>query len=228
MSDVPAVPPAVSSALDWRQVLKLRLVVAVGLIVVRLLGSTWRVRVRNACGWQQLRAAGKPWVFALWHGSLLPLTYRHRNSQITVVVSEHRDGEIIARLIDALGNRTVRGSTTRGAGRALLSMIRELERGFVVAITPDGPRGPALSFQAGAVVAAHRAGVPVVGILMHVDRAWRLNSWDRFVIPKPFARLTIAYTDPTIVSGASSREAAEQTERFQALMRAAQEVADAP
>lgn len=224
MSDV----PAVASAPQWRQALRLRLIVAAGLIVVRLLGSSWRFRERNASGWRQLRAEKKPWVFALWHGSLLPLTYRHRSQQITVVVSEHRDGEIIARLIDALGNRTVRGSTTRGAGRALLAMIRELERGFVVAITPDGPRGPALSFQAGAVVAAHRAGVPVVGILMHVDRAWRLKSWDRFVIPKPFARITVAYTDPTIVGGASSREAAEETARFQELMRGAQEVADAP
>jgi lysophospholipid acyltransferase (LPLAT)-like uncharacterized protein len=224
VKDVAAVPPAP----DWRQALKLRLIVAVGLLAVRLLGSTWRFRVRNAGGWQRLRAEKKPWVFALWHGSLLPLTYRHRNQQITVVVSEHRDGEIIARVIDALGNRTVRGSTTRGSGRALLSMIRELERGFVVAITPDGPRGPALSFQPGAVVAAHRAGVPVVGILMHVDRAWRLKSWDRFVIPKPFARITVAYTDPTMVDAASSREAAAETARFQDVMRAAQVVADAP
>ena len=224
MNDVAAVPPAAR----WRQALTLRLIVAVGLIAVRLLGSTWRFRVRNSDGWQRLRAEKKPWVFALWHGSLLPLTFRHRNQQITVVVSEHRDGEIIARVIGALGNRSVRGSTTRGAGRALLSMIRELERGFVIAITPDGPRGPALSFQPGAVVAAHRAGVPVVGILMHVDRAWRLKSWDRFVIPKPFARITIAYTDPTMVGGASSREAANDIARFEELMRAAQEVADAP
>jgi lysophospholipid acyltransferase (LPLAT)-like uncharacterized protein len=220
-------PPVDTKGL-WRDAAKLWAIVTFGLLAVRLLASTWRFRTRNAEGWQRLRAARKAYVLALWHGSLLPLTYRHRNQQITVVVSEHRDGEIIARMIVALGNRTVRGSTTRGGSRALLAMIRELERGFVVAITPDGPRGPALSFQAGAVVAAHRAGVPLVGILLHVDRAWRLKSWDGFVIPKPFARLTIAYTDPTMVGGTSSREAAEDTARFQELMRAAQEVADAP
>lgn len=224
MNDVPAAP--VSSR--WHAELKLWLIVTGGLFLVRLLGCTWRFRSRNDAGWRQLRAERKPWVFALWHGSLLPLTYRHRNEAITVVISEHRDGEIIARITEALGNRTVRGSTTRGAGRALLSMIRELERGYVVAITPDGPRGPALTFQTGALVAAHRASVPVVGILMHVDRAWRLRSWDRFIIPKPFARITVAYTDPTTVGGESSREAAEDVRRFEHLMRGAQETADAP
>jgi lysophospholipid acyltransferase (LPLAT)-like uncharacterized protein len=224
VSDAAAAP----AAPGWRDALKLRLVVAAGLALVRLIGFTWRFELRNAAGWQRLRAERKPWVFALWHGTLLPLTYYHRNQEITVVISEHRDGEIIARATEALGNRTVRGSTTRGAGRALLSMIRELERGYVVAITPDGPRGPALSFQSGAVVAAHRAGVPVVGIVMHVSRAWRLKSWDRFIIPKPFARITIAYTDPTHVSGATARAAADEAPRFQELMRAAQEVADAP
>jgi lysophospholipid acyltransferase (LPLAT)-like uncharacterized protein len=199
--------------------------VALGLAVIRLLGMTWRFRVRNADGWQRLRAEGKPWVFALWHGTLLPVTYRHRNEQITVVISEHRDGEIIARVTEALGNRTVRGSTTRGAGRALLSMIRELERGYVVAITPDGPRGPAKSFQAGALIAAHRAGVPVIGILVHADRAWRLRSWDAFQIPKPFARITIAYTDPTPVRGESTREASEDVARFIPLMEAAEAAA---
>ncbi len=211
-----------SPNVDWR----VRFLLPLGLLVVRLLARSWRIEVRNAEGWRRLRAEKKPWVFALWHTALLPIAYQHCNEGIAVLVSQHRDGELIARVLAAWGNTTVRGSTTRGGSRALLEMARELQRGVVVAVTPDGPRGPALKFQAGTLVAAHRANAPVVPILMHVDRAWHLNSWDRFTIPKFFARITIAYGDPTMVGGDSPREAAAEAERFEAIMRDTQAVAD--
>jgi lysophospholipid acyltransferase (LPLAT)-like uncharacterized protein len=214
-------PPG--KAVDWR----VRILLPIGMLLVRMLAGSWRIRVRNAEGWQRLRAEKKPWVFALWHSALLPTAYHHSNENIAVLVSQHRDGELIARVLAAWGNTTVRGSTTRGGSRALLAMIQELERGVVVAVTPDGPRGPALKFQGGALIAAQRAGVPVVPILVHADRAWRLNSWDHFVIPKFFARVTFAYGDPTMVGGSSPREAAAEDERFEAIMREAQTVADA-
>jgi len=216
-----ASPPAVAA--DWR----VRILLPIGLLLVGLLARSWRVRVRNAEGWQRLRAENKPWVFALWHATLLPVAWRHSNEGVAVLVSQHRDGELIARVLAAWGNTTVRGSTTRGGSRALLAMIKELERGIVVAVTPDGPQGPALKFQPGTLVAAQRANVPVVPILMHADRAWRLNSWDRFTIPKFFARVTFAYGDPTMVGGSSPREAAADAARFEAIMHQVQKVADA-
>jgi hypothetical protein len=216
-----ASPPAVAA--DWR----VRILLPIGLLLVGLLARSWRVRVRNAEGWQRLRAENKPWVFALWHATLLPVAWRHSNEGVAVLVSQHRDGELIARVLAAWGNTTVRGSTTRGGSRALLAMIKELERGIVVAVTPDGPQGPALKFQPGTLVAAQRANVPVVPILMHADRAWRLNSWDRFTIPKFFARVTFAYGDPTMVGGSSPREAAADAARFEAIMHRVQKVADA-
>jgi lysophospholipid acyltransferase (LPLAT)-like uncharacterized protein len=206
---------------------KLRLIVAAGLFASWLIGLTWRYRTRNAEGWERLRDEGKPWVFVLWHGTLLSLTYFHRHRDIATLISEHRDGEIIARMVQAWGYRPIRGSTSRGAGRALLAMIRELERGSVLAITPDGPRGPARTFQPGALVAAQRAGVPVVPITLHADRAWRFNSWDGFTIPKPFARVTVGYGTPTMVQGDTPREAAADAARFEALMLEAQAIADA-
>ncbi len=212
-----------SAAVDWR----VRILVPVAMMLVSLLTRTWRIRTRNAEGWQKLRAEKKPWIFALWHSALLPASFQHRHQNIAVLVSQHRDGEIIARVLAAWGNSTVRGSTTRGGARALLAMIGELERGIVVAVTPDGPRGPALQFQPGALVAAQRANVPIVPLLIHADRAWRLKSWDRFMIPKFFARVTIAYGDPTFVGGSSPREAAAEADRFEALMTATQRVADA-
>jgi lysophospholipid acyltransferase (LPLAT)-like uncharacterized protein len=215
--------PGPAGAPDWR----VRFLLPIGLLLVRLLAGSWRFRIRNAAGWQRLRAENKPWVFALWHATLLPIAYRHSNEGVAVLVSQHRDGELIARTLAAWGNTTVRGSTTRGGSRALLAMIKELERGIVVAVTPDGPRGPALKFQPGALIAAQRARVPVVPILVHADRAWRLRSWDRFIIPKFFARVTIAYGDPVMVGGSSPREAAAEAERFEAIMNEVQKVADA-
>ncbi len=212
-----------ATAVDWR----VRILLPIGLLLVGLLARSWRIRVRNAEGWQRLRAEKKPWVFALWHATLLPVAYKHSGENVAVLVSQHRDGELIARVLAAWGNTTVRGSTTRGGSRALLAMIKELERGIAVAVTPDGPRGPALKFQSGTLVAAQRANVPVVPILLHVDRAWRLKSWDRFIIPKFFARVTFAYGDPTMVGGTSPREAAAEAERFEEIMQKVQAAADA-
>jgi hypothetical protein len=210
-------------AVDWR----VRVLLPIGLLIAGLLARTWRIRERNADGWRRLRAEKKPWVFALWHAVLLPIAYKHSNEGVAVLVSQHRDGELIARVLAAWGNSTVRGSTTRGGSRALLAMIRELESGVPVAVTPDGPKGPALEFQGGALIAAQRAGVPVIVMAVHADRAWRLKSWDRFMIPKFFARVTFAYGEPTMVGGTSPREAVAETARFEAFMKQAQAVADA-
>jgi hypothetical protein len=214
---------AQARAVDWR----VRILLPIGLFVAGLLARTWRIRERNADGWRRLRAEKKPWVFALWHAVLLPIAYKHSNEGVAVLVSQHRDGELIARVLSAWGNSTVRGSTTRGGSRALLAMIRELESGVPVAVTPDGPKGPACEFQGGALIAAQRAGVPVIAMAVHADRAWRLKSWDRFMIPKFFARVTFAYGEPTMVQGVSPREAAADTARFEAIMRKTQAVADA-
>jgi lysophospholipid acyltransferase (LPLAT)-like uncharacterized protein len=209
-------------AVDWR----VRILLPIGLMIVGLLARTWRIRSRNAEGWQRMREEKKPWVFALWHAALLPIAFKHSHEGVAVLVSQHRDGELIARALASWGNSTVRGSTTRGGSRALLAMIKELEQGVPVAVTPDGPKGPPLEFQGGALIAAQRAGVPVIAIAVHADRAWRLKSWDRFIIPKFFARVTFAYGEPTMVGGSSPREAAAEAGRFEEIMRATQQVAD--
>lgn len=193
--------------------------VRVGLIVLRLLAATWRVRALNAESYQARRRAARPFVFAFWHGGMLPLLWRHRGEQAAVLISLHKDGEIIARICQSLGFRTVRGSTTRGGGRALLGLVRELEAGHEVAVTPDGPKGPRHHFAPGALVAAQRAKVPIVPIGVHCASAWHLKSWDRFMIPRPFARVTVVYGDPEFVAGSTPREATAETARFEEIMR---------
>lgn len=193
--------------------------------VVRALALTWRYKVLNGEAIESLRASRTPFVFTLWHGQMLPLLWHHRNQGVAVLVSEHKDGEVIARLLAGLGYALIRGSTSRGAGRALLGLVRSLREGNDIAVTPDGPRGPSHKFAPGAAVAAYRAEAPILPIVAHVDRYWQLRTWDRFVIPKPFARVTIAYGDPTWVAAASPREAADQTAHLEALMESAQAVA---
>ena len=189
---------------------KVRLSVFAGGNVLRALSKTWRYRAIGDAPVKEFRKNKTPILFALWHGQMLPLLWYHRDQGVAIVVSEHTDGEIIARILVWMGYRLIRGSTSRGADRALLGIVRTLKSGEDVAITPDGPRGPAKKFAPGAVVAANRANAPIIPALAHVDRMWRLSSWDGFVIPKPFARITIAYGPPTRIEAANTREAAAQ------------------
>ena len=199
---------------DW----KVSLTVRLGTVLIRVLATTWRFRVTNGEAIRALRSRRQPFIFAFWHGTMLPLVWLHRDQGVPVVISEHRDGEIIARIVERLGFRTIRGSSTRGAARALLGIVRELENGAEVAVTPDGPRGPARKFASGALVAAQRVGVPIVGIGVDASRTWRLKSWDRFMIPKPFSRVNVVYTTPTCVAAVSAREAEDEAPKFEALM----------
>jgi lysophospholipid acyltransferase (LPLAT)-like uncharacterized protein len=207
--------------LEWRSQLTLLL----GKGVLGALARTWRYSVINEEALKRVRAEGRPFIFSLWHGHLLPLLWHHRGSNVAILISEHRDGELIARTAQWLGYNLIRGSTTRGAERALLSLVRELKSGREVAITPDGPRGPARQFAPGALIAAQRAGVAILPIAAAADRAWRLGSWDRFVIPKPFARITVAYLEATTIDSPSARAAATQAPRLEALMNEAARLA---
>lgn len=202
----------------------LSILVFLGGSVLRMLAATWRVHVSNAEVVDDLRRRRQPFIHVLWHGQLLPLIWTHRGRGVAVMVSEHRDGEIIARAAHSMGFRTIRGSTNRGAARALLNACRTIEDGHDVAVTVDGPRGPAGSVAPGALVIAQRTGAPLVPTSASASRAWRLRSWDRFVIPQPFARVIVTYGAPLRFDSDSAREAAAAVERVQ---RALQENSDA-
>ena len=131
-------------------------------------------------------------------------------SQISVLVSEHGDGEIIARILSDFGFRLVRGSSSRGAARALIAVDRELEAGHDVGITPDGPRGPRHSVAPGALLAAHRAGVCLMPLAASASAYWQLGSWDRFMIPKPFAKGIMIFGEPRYVPADASEEEVER------------------
>jgi lysophospholipid acyltransferase (LPLAT)-like uncharacterized protein len=190
-----------------------------GVWLIRLLGWTWRFRITHDDAIRAARSSKTPFVFSLWHGQMLPLLYTHRDEGVAILISEHSDGEIIARIAIALGYNTVRGSSSRGAARALLGLSRVLEGGGELAITPDGPRGPAKSMAPGVAIVARRAGVPVVAAAVTASSAWRLKTWDKFLIPRPFAKIRVAYSDAVFVTTADAeaegqlREAMDIAER---------------
>ena len=179
----------------------------VGAALVRLLAATWRYRVR---GWEHVIAARerrRPIVYVLWHSRILPLLYHRRGEGVALLVSRHRDGGYLAALSERWGYRVVRGSSRRGRGGrggevGLLGLVRHLRAGgseegrAEVALTPDGPLGPAEQVKPGALAAAQHAGALVIAVGARARRAWRLRSWDRFCVPKPFARVEVAYSAP--------------------------------
>jgi len=168
-------------------------------LLLLTLGATWRIRRCNLRELDARFAAGERCIFAFWHARLLPLVFTHRWRSIAVLISRHRDGELIARIIGQLGFRTGRGSSTRGGEEGIRDMLRHAEERRLLALTPDGPRGPAEELKPGLVYLASRTGFPVVPVATASSHAWQLDSWDRFRIPRPFARVVVAYGAPIAV-----------------------------
>jgi hypothetical protein len=164
--------------------------------LVSLLGRTWRIDTRGITEYDRRIANGERCIFAFWHSCLLTLTYTHRRRAIAVLVSRHRDGEWITLVLHRFGYRTARGSSTRGGEEGVRELLALAERRALLAITPDGPRGPAERAKPGLIYLASRTGFPVVPAAAAASDAWVLRSWDRFRVPRPFARVVVAYGEP--------------------------------
>jgi lysophospholipid acyltransferase (LPLAT)-like uncharacterized protein len=188
---------------------------------MRVLARTWRIRTEHEERWRQFYDVRRAHVFVLWHEVILPLLWHHRGQGHTLIVSEAREGQYLVDFARSLGYRAVRGSGTRGAARALLGAVRELREGHTVAFTPDGPRGPRREMKAGVVAAAQRAGTTVLPVHARAARAWRLNSWDRFMIPKIGARVTVTYGRPFEVADGEAGLAAGVREAIDRLQEIA-------
>jgi lysophospholipid acyltransferase (LPLAT)-like uncharacterized protein len=195
---------ASGTRLRWRD----HVIVFVGVVVIRLIGWTWRVRRSGAEEVASRLGQGLPNLYAFWHGHLLTLLIEHQFEPASVLVSSHRDGEIITRVAKAFGYGAIRGSTSRDAPGALRAIVRTLRGGRSVAVTPDGPRGPAHEFSPGPAIASFETGVPITLCAVAADRAWYLRTWDRFMIPKPFARIVVCYQPSIAVPGPTARDAA--------------------
>ncbi len=154
--------------------------------------------------------SGRQPIFAFWHGRIFTATYFFRRRGIVVITSENFDGEWIAGIIERFGYGTARGSTSRGAKRALLQLTRDMAAGRPAAFTVDGPRGPARVAQAGAVWLSKATSNPVLPFHIEAERSWSVNSWDRTQIPKPFSTVAVAIGEPFTVSSDGGNEVLEQ------------------
>ena len=171
------------TATDWRasrsKRAQARLIAACGYPIIAALGSTFRWRAEGADHYQRVLAGGRQPIMAFWHGRILPATVYFRRRGIVVITSENFDGEWIAGIIERFGYGTARGSSSRGAVKALVQLKRDMAVGKPAAFTLDGPRGPAKIAQAGAIWLAKATGNPIVPFHIEAASYWTAASWDR-------------------------------------------------
>jgi len=196
-------------------------------LYVRLVHATTRWETRGAEHPNAYWSQNKPFILTFWHGRLLmiPPTWR-RDRTMHMLISQHRDGELIARAMDPFGIGTVRGSGAKagkkdkGGMAALRLMVRQLKLNEYAGFTPDGPRGPRMRANSGVVAAARLAKVPVIPVTYAVTRCRVINSWDRFILPWPFNRGIYLWGEPIDVHSDESESLEDATLRVEAVMNA--------
>ncbi|MBN2585976.1 MAG: DUF374 domain-containing protein [Candidatus Fermentibacteraceae bacterium] len=167
-----------------------------GRVFMRLSGLTWRVRYIRPFSGRAGMARGRAVFFAFWHGRQLPLIHTHRGEGVAVLVSRNTDGQYVTNVLHSMGFDTIRGSSSRGGMEAVRGMAGRLRNGRDCAITPDGPRGPLEKAKAGTAHISRLGGRPVVPMGTSAWPAVRFHSWDRFMLPLPFARVVVVEGRP--------------------------------
>jgi lysophospholipid acyltransferase (LPLAT)-like uncharacterized protein len=199
---------------DWFKTFKDNLLLffisLIGPIFIFLLGKTLRIKWIGEKNLDAIRKNQSQVIYAFWHGRMLISSYSHRGQKIHVLISQHRDGELIARIIERLGFVSVRGSTTRGGTKAIFEMVNRGASGYDVAITPDGPKGPRFKVQLGTIYIAQRSQMPIIPITNAAKSRWTLSSWDGFLIPKPFSKAVILIGEPIYVPLESTPQELEE------------------
>ena len=153
----------------------------------------------------------KPFIMACWHGELLMIPYAYKRykktPKVKLLISEHFDGNLIAKTLNFFGFDTIRGSSTRGGAKALIQSIKELKAGYDLGITPDGPKGPRHKVSDGIIVMAQKAKAKIILVEIKPTAFWQLDSWDKFVIPKPFGTIRYYISQEIDISSLEFEEA---------------------
>ena len=194
----PAAPERDWRASRWKRT-QAALIPALACPLIEFLSATYHWRVEGREHLEALDRAGQPFIMCYWHGRIWTNMVAFRDRGILALISENFDGEWIARLCAKFGWGNVRGSSSRGAARALVQLKRELAAGRSVLITPDGPRGPRAVAQSGAVWLAGASGCPLLPVRAEASRFRSLRSWDRHQIPAPGATVRVVIGPPILV-----------------------------
>jgi lysophospholipid acyltransferase (LPLAT)-like uncharacterized protein len=205
-----------------------RILIWFGSILVNLLCSTLRYKVIDEAGFLE-KSFPRPVVILVWHNRILamPVVYRRfypKRKGLLVLTSASRDGAYLSEFVRCFGLGAVRGSSSRRGAAALLDLVRSLEAGFDLCITPDGPRGPRYSLGPGALLLSERCRVPLLPLLVEYSAFWRFNSWDGFAVPKPFAKVTVTAL-PRIEIDSNETDASFEEKRKQVETRMTERMA---
>jgi lysophospholipid acyltransferase (LPLAT)-like uncharacterized protein len=184
----------------------IRLIGALSFLAVKTLGSTLRYEVEGLERLEQIESAGHPPIYCVWHDRIIAGTYFLRDRGIVVMTSQSRDGEYIARFLQRFGFGVARGSSSRGGSGALVEMIRVMLTGRPTAFTVDGPIGPRYQAKPGPVLLAKKTGDPIMPFSVECRKFWKMKSWDRLQVPKPFSRVKVMIAAPIFVDANSSEE----------------------
>ncbi len=207
-----------------RQRLVLALVPRLVWALLSVVGRTWRfeVMVEEGATPRIFGHGAGPEIYCFWHQCVLPCAIYYRSTGATILISRSFDGELITRTLALFGFRAVRGSSSRGAREGLLGLKSVLESGRPVVFTADGPRGPVYQTKMGPIKLAQMTGAPIGAFHLQPKSAWVVNSWDRFLVPKPFTRIVVSWSRWTCVPADTPDEGleAKREELNEALERA--------
>lgn len=194
----------------FRQKLILFLIKNIGTKIFYLLAKSYKVEIKGRENEERLLKTHKSILYAFWHQRFFYLIYYFKNSNGRVLISYSKDGEMVAKAVEAFGMIPVRGSSSRGRIGSTREIMEVLEKGHVVGIATDGPRGPIYNVKPGIIQIAKSSGMPILPITVGTERKWSFNSWDRFIVPKPFSRIYMKYGEPMFVEQDSSDDVLEE------------------
>jgi lysophospholipid acyltransferase (LPLAT)-like uncharacterized protein len=179
-----------------KRLLDLKIMSFIALAMVRIISATYRVKMINPEIERHVFEKGQIPIYASWHQRFFPgITLFARRKPISIMISRSRDGEIVSNIVRLLGWYPVRGSSSKG-GRQALSKIKKVAReGYKVGHIVDGPRGPFGVVKPGLLLIAQITGMPIIPVIISAEKKWVFNSWDRFMVPKPFSRVIIRFSD---------------------------------
>lgn len=211
----------------WKESILLAVVPRLAYAYIRGLRASMRLEWRGRDRLDGLRKDRGQVILAFWHSRLVMMPYVYPGGRITVLSSRHRDSEMLARVLVRLGLDLSKGSSTSGGAAGLRDILRKTREGFDVGFTPDGPRGPRRKVKPGVIAAARLSGLPILPVTFSAQPAWRLRTWDRTLVPRPFGRGLFVYGEPILVPrDAGEAQQQEWAERLEAELDRLTDAAD--
>ncbi|OGU57617.1 MAG: hypothetical protein A2V66_15110 [Ignavibacteria bacterium RBG_13_36_8] len=178
--------------------------------ISNVLLKTVKIRIHNSNTVENFIKQQKNFIVVFWHGTMLVPWFLHRDQNCAALVSQSKDGEILSRILKKWNYQVIRGSSHTGGKEALEILLDKTKKKFSIAITPDGPTGPSRFMKAGAVITAKKSNLPLILLGVAYAKKYKLNSWDKFEIPKLFSKIAVVYSEPIFVDQSLSYDATSE------------------